>query len=679
MKNLKLTAWPVLAALLMGPAGVALAPAATGADASLIARADIFGNPTRTGAKVSPDGKWISFIAPRDGVLNVWVAPFGKLDEAKPITAATERPIRQHYWSADASRVIYLNDKGGDENFLLYSVDPATGEEKALTPFENTRAIPIGGSWTRPGEMLVGLNNRDPKWHDVYLLDIKTGELKLVLKNTEEYDSFTADDGLNLRFASKVTADGGSDVYALGADGKAELFTNIPSDDALTTALAGITTNGKTLYIAESRGRDKSAIVAIDLETKAQTVIAESDKADVAESITDPLSGRVLAYAVDYIKSDWTAVDDSVKGDIEFLNANLKGQWGVASQSKDNSLWIIVNDATTEPVAFYVYDRAAKTVTKLFTTRPNLEGAPLSPMHGVEIKTRDGLTLVAYLTLPKGADADGDGKPEQALPMVLNVHGGPWARDTYGYDPEHQWLANRGYAVLSVNYRGSTGFGKGFINAADREWGGKMHDDLIDAVKWAVDSGVAREDKVAIYGGSYGGYATLVGLTMTPKTFACGVDIVGPSNLETLIATIPPYWESFRQVFNRRVGDPSTPEGQSFLKSRSPLFLADKIERPLLVAQGANDPRVKQAEADQIVAAMKSASIPVTYVLYPDEGHGFAEPANRTSFYAISEAFLSECLGGTFEPVGGDFKGSSLEVKEGVDYVPGLKAALDAK
>jgi dipeptidyl aminopeptidase/acylaminoacyl peptidase len=297
-------------------------------------------------------------------------------------------------------------------------------------------------------------------------------------------------------------------------------------------------------------------------------------------------------------------------------------------------------------------------------------------MQSLEIKARDGLTLVSYLSLPPGSDANGDGVPESPVPMVLNVHGGPWGRDTYGFDNEHQWLANRGYAVLAVNFRASTGFGKSFVNAGNKEWAGKMHDDLLDAIDWAVKNKITTKDKIAIYGGSYGGYATLVGLTFTPDTFACGVDIVGPSNLNTLFASIPAYWKAFFEELASRVGDPRTEDGKKLLNERSPLTRADAIKKPLLIGQGANDPRVKQAEADQIVKSMKDKNLPVTYVLFPDEGHGFARPANRTSFYAVAEGFLAQCLGGRYEPVGNDFKGSTIKVLEGAQYVPGLVEAL---
>jgi dipeptidyl aminopeptidase/acylaminoacyl peptidase len=297
-------------------------------------------------------------------------------------------------------------------------------------------------------------------------------------------------------------------------------------------------------------------------------------------------------------------------------------------------------------------------------------------MHAPVVESRDGLNLVCYLSLPPGSDPDGDGRPSEPLPMVLYVHGGPWARDQWGLNPYHQWLANRGYAVLSVNYRGSTGFGKEFINAANGEWAGKMHDDLLDAVGWAIDEKIAIADKVAIAGGSYGGYATLVGLTFTPDVFACGVDIVGPSSLVTLLENVPEYWVPFMPVFKSRLGDVETKAGRAELLKRSPLTRVDQIRRPLLIAQGANDPRVKQLESDQIVAAMTEHEIPVTYVLYPDEGHGFRRPENRKSFNAVAEAFLAEQLGGRFEPVGDDFRGATIQVPTGADEVPGLADAL---
>ncbi len=642
----------------------------------LIPRAAIFGNPERAAGQISPDGKYLSFLAPRDGVLNVWVVERGRpLTEARPLTHEKTRPIRNYGWAANSVDIVYTNDKGGDENYLLYAVNAATGAERTLTDYKGVRVVIYGTSLARPDEVVIGVNDRDKAWHDPYLLNIRTGEKRKLLDNTERWSRFILDDALNVRFVTRSTKDGGFEVMRW-KDGKPEPFDVVGFEDAQTTEPRGITRDGRTLYWLESRGRNTSAVMAIDMATGAKRVIAEDPRADVGAAISEPSTGRVLAYSVNYLKREWRPIDPSIKADIDFLNANLKGQWSVQSQTRDGQVWLVGNDPVTSPGRVVVYDRKAKILSPLYVGRPQLEGKALPEMCPVEIRSRDGLTLVSYLSLPVGSDANGDCRPDRPLPMVLNVHGGPWGRDSYGYDPEAVWLANRGYATLQVNFRASTGFGKAFINKGDHEWGRKMHDDLIDAVDWAVKNNVARADKVAIYGGSYGGYAALWGMTNTPDRFACGVAIVAPSNLETLLASIPPYWEAFREQFMRRLGDNRTEEGRKLLKERSPLYYAGNIRKPLLIGQGANDPRVKVAEADQIVAAMEARKIPFTYVLYPDEGHGFARAPNRTSFYAVSEAFLSQCLGGRFEPVGNDFKGSSIQVPKGVDFTPGLKEAL---
>lgn len=654
---------------------VTAAPAA--AQDTLIPRQVLFGNPERASAQISPDGTRISFRAPRDGVMNVWVAPIANLAEAKPVTGETGRPIREYYWSQDSRYILYAQDKGGTEDFLLYATDPRTGTTRNLTPYEHTRVEIFGTSIKHPSEILIGLNNRDPKWHDVWRLNVETGKSVLVYKN-EGYSGFVADDDLHLRYATKDQPDGGFIVERFGPDGAMHPFMTIPGDDSLTTSVSNLDVSGTTLYGVDSRGRDKAALVSFDQKTGAPTVLAQSPDADIGGTFTDPATGKVLAYSVDYLKTQWKALDPAIAPDIDFIAAHAKGQWSIESASRDNRYWIVSNDPVTEPAQYLLYDRKAKSLGKLFITRPKLEGAPLSPMYPLVIKSRDGLDLVSYLTLPRGSAAEGQIRPAHPLPTVLYVHGGPWARDDYGFNPTHQWLANRGYAVLSVNYRGSTGFGKSFVNAGDREWGRRMHDDLIDAVDWAVKNGIAENDRIAIMGGSYGGYATLAGLTMTPKTFACGVDIVGPSNLQTLLGSVPPYWASFFENLARRVGDPRTPEGQKLLVERSPLTYAADIDRPLLIGQGANDPRVKRAESDMIVAAMKAKHIPVTYVLYPNEGHGFAVPENRISFDAVSEGFLAQCLGGRAEPIGNDFKGSTIAVLEGADRIPELKTAMAA-
>ena len=390
-----------------------------------------------------------------------------------------------------------------------------------------------------------------------------------------------------------------------------------------------------------------------------------------------PTEKTVEAVAFTYERKHWQVFDSAVAADFERLKTISPGDIAVVSRTLDDTQWIVAFRRDDAPSSFYRYDRRDGNAQFLFTTRRELEGVPLVPMHPVVITSRDGLSLVSYLSLPPGTDTDNDGRPTSPLPMVLQVHGGPWTRAVWGLDPTHQWLANRGYAVLDVNYRGSTGFGKDFVNAANLEWGRKMHDDLIDAVQWAIDQGIADPARVAIFGGSYGGYAALAGLTFTPDVFACAVDVVGPSNLITLINSFPPYWLPMIELWTARVGDHRTEEGRALLAERSPLTYVDRIRKPLLIAQGANDPRVKQAESDQIVQAMKEKDIPVTYVLYPDEGHGFARPENRLSFYAVAEGFLAQQLGGRIEPIGDAFEGASITVPAGAKNVPGLLQAFD--
>ena len=646
------------------------------ADFPLIPRDDLFGNPTRAGGQISPDGKWLSWLAPLDGVLNIWMAPKADPSAAKAMTAATDRPIRQYFWAGDAQSLLYIQDKAGDENFLLYRVDVASGAETTLTPFDNTRIQFVGGSHKHKDKILVGLNNRDPSMHDVYLLDVNTGALTEKLRNEEGYIGFESDDELVLRMAGRQNAEGGSDFFKI-AGGKIddEPFASTGLEDSLTTSPAGFTADGSVLYWIDSRKRDRAALIAENVATGGRTVVAEHDKADLGGTMRDTRTGVVQAWSANYLRREWHAIDPEIGKSLDFLAAELPGDFAVQSRTDEDDVWIIGNDPLTAPARTFIYDRTAGTLEPFYVSRPELEGAPLVPMYPREIASRDRLTLPSFLTLPPGTDDNADGVPEAPVPLVLLVHGGPWARDGYGFNPMHQWLANRGYAVLSVNFRGSTGFGKGFTNAGNLEWGAKMHDDLIDAVEWSIAEGIADRDKVAIMGGSYGGYATLVGLTFTPEVFACGVDIVGPSNLETLLETIPPYWKPMVKQFHQRMGNPETPEGLQLLKDRSPLHRAHEICRPLLIAQGANDPRVKQSESDQIVEAMERDGTPVTYVVFPDEGHGFARPENNLAFTAISENFLAECLGGRAEPVGEVLGKATAEIPTGKDHVKGLVTA----
>ena len=654
-------------------------PAAAAVTAPMIPRSAIFGNPSRSQGRISPDGQFVSWLAPRDGVLNIWVAPAANPEAARPLTAETGRGLQQYFWAPDSRHLLYVKDEGGNENFRLFVAPVEGGEPRALTPAEpNVRVQIQGVSRLRPDIVLIGRNNRNPQLFDLYEVNYRTGESRLILENPS-YGGFVVDRQLRPRFATQQAPGGASNVFRRTEAGAWEQVMSIPAEDSLTTALIGFNADGSALYMVDSRDRNTAALMRMNPATLQGEVIASNDRADVANAVIDPRTYEPLAWSANYTRSEWTPLDRQFGEDLAFLRSRLNGDLTFAGSTDDGNRMVVSVASAQNPAAFYIYDRRARTVTKMFDTRPDLADAPLQPMHPVVIPARDRMNLVSYLTLPPGSDANNDGVPERPLPMVLYVHGGPWARDQDGYNSIHQWLANRGYAVLSVNYRGSTGFGKEFVNAAVGEWSGKMHNDLIDAVDWAIARGVTGRDRVAIMGGSYGGYATLVGLTFTPDRFACGVDIVGPSNLATLIESFPPYWRPVLEgSFIRHIGDPANAEQRAAMMARSPITRVGDIRVPLLIGQGANDPRVVKAESDQIVAAMRQRGLPVTYLLYPDEGHGFNRPPNSMSFFAVTEAFLSRCLGGRFQPIGSDFQGSTVQVLEGADHVPGLREAAAA-
>lgn len=658
-----------------------LVAAALGAPAAALAaeppplapRTAFFGNPVKAAAQLSPDGRWLSWMAPKDGVLNVWVAPLNAPDQARVLTAETKRPVAGYGWAEDSSMVLYVTDNGGDENYQLYGVDAATGARRPLTQFQKTRVAVVGVSHDHPGRLLIQANNRDPRLFDVMSLDLKTGTITPVFRNDAGYAGYLGDRQLNVRIAERLRPDGALELYRI-ANGKAEdkPFETVPFEDDQTTGPRGFTRDGQTLYWLDSRGRDTAALYVQDVATGARTLLAEDPRADIGGALAAPQSGRIQAYEVSYPKPEWHAIDPAIKPDLDLLRARFGDDFSVGSRTWADDKWIVDVQGPTHPGEAWLYDRRPRRLTRLFVSRPELEQVALAPMTPVEIKARDGLTLVSYLTLPVGSDPTHSGRPTHPLPTVLVVHGGPWARDAYGYSTLHQWLANRGYAVLSVNFRGSVGFGKRFIAAADQQWGRKMQDDLIDAKDWAVKQGIAEPGKVAILGGSYGGYATLAALAFTPDAFACGVDEAGPSNLNTLLATVPPYWLPQIALFHKRMGDPSTPAGEALLKAASPVFAAADIRRPLLIGQGVNDPRVKQAEADQIVAAMKAHDIPVTYLLADDEGHGFQRPEDNLAFFGVAEQFLSKCLGGRAEPLGDVMKASDIHIESGGELIAGL-------
>jgi len=644
----------------------------------LIPRKVLFGNPERAAGEISPDGRWLGFVAPDEGVLNVFVAPREHPDQAKVITHDRKRGVRNFNFAYDGKHLLYPQDEGGNENFHIYSVDLDSGKQTDLTPFKNARADLGGLTPKHPHEVLINANDRNAKYFDPIRIDLRNGKRERLIKN-DSYAGFTTDDDFNLRLASKSLDDGSSEWFK--RSGKTwKPYGKVPQADSLSTNALGFTRDGKTLYVLDSRERDTAALFAVDWASGKRSVVHEDARADVGGILADPKTGVARAVSVDYLRTEWSVLDPAIQKDFDYLKTLGDGDINVVSQSDDDKYWVVVLTRSDASPKYYLYDRGAGKATFWFDVRPALAQQKLSVMHPVAIPARDGLKLVSYYTLPTEADPSGSGKSSHPLPMVLFVHGGPWGRDDYGYNAYHQWLANRGYAVLSVNYRASTGFGKAFVNAGDLQWGRKMHDDLLDAVDWAITQGITAKDKVAIMGGSYGGYATLAGVTMTPDTFACGVDIVGPSNLFTLLQSIPPYWTAFRAQFYTRMGNPDTEDGRKLLKERSPLTYADQIKKPLLIGQGKNDPRVNVNESEQIVKAMQAKSIPVTYVLYPDEGHGFRRPENNTSFNAVTEDFLaSKCLGGRVEPIGSDFAGSTITVPAGADLVPGLADALAAK
>ena len=655
-------------------AAVLLGAAAHAAPSPLISRDVLFGNPDRAGAQLSPDGKSISYLAAVDGVLNIWVGSASDPSAAKPVTQDTYRGIRAYFWAYTSQHIVYLQDRGGDENWRAYSVNLETGKEVDLTPLEGVRAQIQGVSPRFPEEILVGLNDRDPRFHDIYRIHLTSGERTLLEENTG-FIGYLSDQDYNVRLALGVTPQGNMEMKRRAGEAW-EPFLEIPTEDNLSTQPIGFDKSGKVFYMLDPRGRDTTVLKAIHLETGKEEVLASDDRTDVSGIMMHPTERTVQAVATTFTRREWTLLDKSIEGDLEKLRKGAEGDFNVTGRTQDDRYWMVAYVGDNGPVRYYRYDRKSGALDFLFNNRDALADLELARMHPRVISSRDGLELVSYLSLPPWTDLDGDGQPKEPLPMVLMVHGGPWSRDNWGFNSRHQWLANRGYAVLSVNYRGSTGFGKRFLNAADGEWSGKMHDDLIDAVDWAIEAKVADPDKVAIAGGSYGGYATLVGLTFTPDTFACGVDIVGPSNLITLIENAPPYWRPIMPMIGSRIGDISTPEGRRELRARSPLTHVEEIKKPLLIGQGANDPRVPQGESDQIVEAMLSREIPVTYVLYPDEGHGFRRPENSMSFNAVMEAFLAQHLGGRAEPFGDDFEGSTIQVPTGAEGIPGLEEKL---
>ena len=606
----------------------------------LIPRRILFGNPVKASPRISPDGTRLAYLAPVNDVLNVWVGDIGS-EESHPVTNDTERGIRFYFWAFDNKHILYVQDIGGNENWRLYATNLETRETRDLTPFEDVQVQIIDQDKHFPNEMLIAMNKENPQVHDVYHLDLTSGELTLVAQNPGNVAGWIVDTQFKVRGAMAARPDGGMDLLTRKTE-QAEWrhILGWDSDDALTSGGLFFSQDGESIYLQDSRSANAGRLIKLQLDTNEQSVIAEDPQYDVGDVMVHPDTYEIQAVAFNKDRVEWQVLDESIRLDFDRIHEIHQGDFSIVSRDNADETWIVAFIADNGPVPYYAYHRKSQSADFLFVNMPDLSEYTLAQMQPITYTARDGLTIHGYLTLPVG-------EQQSNLPLVVNVHGGPWARDSWGFNPEAQWLANRGYACLQINYRGSTGYGKDHLNAGDKEWGRKMHYDLVDGVEWAVQQGIADPQKVAIYGGSYGGYAALVGATFTPDLFTCAVDIVGPSNLITLIKTFPSYWSTALASFQKRVGNPDTEE--EFLKSRSPLFAADKIKIPLLIAQGANDPRVKQAESEQIVEAMKSKGINYEYMLFPDEGHGFAKPENRLKFYAAAEKFLAHNLGGRYE------------------------------
>ncbi|HIF91761.1 MAG TPA: S9 family peptidase [Myxococcales bacterium] len=657
------------------------------ADSDLISLDRLFSAQSYDALQISPDGSMVSYIGPLDGVPNIFVAPVADMEAARPVTDHKGRGIQSrdvsgnvlYRWTACGKFLVYPRDRDGDERWQLYRIDVATGESLNLTPFDGARAELLVSSGKRPDEILVSIDDRQAGVGDLYRIDLLSGERTLVEENPG-FVGYLADAELRPRVAAALGEAGRIALLKSSGDGDWAPLVEIPAKDvsaflaSIDQKIVRIDEKGEALFLYDSCDRDTAALVRIELESGQKTMIASDERVDIGGVLYHLTDGRPQAYATVWKRRRWNVLDEAIREDLDFLTGALDGDLDILSRSRDDGSWIVKYTLSHEPETFHLYDRSARTLRKLMTGTPELEGVEMAPMHPVVIPSRDGFDLVSYVTLPLGSDPDATGRPDKPVPLVLLVHGGPGdERAIYAYAPFLQWLSSRGYGSLYVNFRGSPGFGKRFMNAAVREWGGAMHDDLIDQVEWAIAEGITSRDRVAILGGSYGGYAALVGMTMTPDVFACGIDLVGPSSIEKPM----PHWTE--EGMAQSMGDPRTPEGRELLAARSPTNFADQIQHPILIGQGANDSRVPQDQSDQMVEIMTGQGAEVVYALYPDEGHGLNRHENNRSFWAIAEIFLARCLGGRYRPLADELEGSSLEVPVGVEHIPGLAEALERR
>ena len=619
----------------------------------LLDRELFFGDAEISGAQISPDGRYLAFIRPHRGVRNIWVKGIDQsFDDARPITA-DDKPVPGYFWSQDSRFVLYVQDRGGDENFHVWAVDPAAEPDadggvpaaRNLTDFDDVRAMLIAVPRNTPDRILVGLNDRDPALHDVYAVSIASGERELLIQNDVNVAGWSADLEGNVRLATRQTSDGGTEILAVNNGSLGEVVYECNWLESCGPMR--FHPDGQSVWFMSNKGDDIDLIglYVFDLETREKTLFERDPEGEVdfGGAVFHPVDDRLLATVYVGDRPRIYPHDDDFAADLEFLRRELpEGEIGLPSQTRDGGLALVSLSRDVDPGTIYLFNREQRTVEKLYRSRPEIPVEHMAEMRPIRFTARDGLEIPGYLSLPHGV-------PAENLAVVALIHGGPWARDTWGYRAQVQFLTNRGYAVFQPNFRASTGFGKEFLNAGNLEWGDAMQDDITDGVQYLIDQGIADPARVCIMGGSYGGYATLAGMVFTPELYACGVNIVGVSNLITLINSIPAYWGPIRQLFVMRMGDPDTDEGRARLERQSPINHVDNIQRPLLVIHGANDPRVRQAEADQIVVAMREAGLPVEYIVAPDEGHGFRGRENRLAMYARIEQFLASHLGGRYQ------------------------------
>lgn len=639
----------------------------------LIERDLFFGDPDIAGAQISPNGEYISFLKPYNNVRNIYVKKRGEpFEAARPVTA-DDRPVSGYFWSQDSRYILYVQDKGGNENFHVYAVDPDKAAQKEtgvppakdLTPVEGVRANIYAVPETIPDQIIVGLNQRDPSYHDVYHVSISTGERELVFENTQNIADFTFDLEGKLRLASRETEDGGTEILRFDEDMFKQIYTCGFEETCYTLRFHK---EGEKVYFVTNKGHvDLTRLTLLNPQT-GETELVEFDpekEVDFGGAFFDDRTDELVATVYVGDRKRIYPKTRKFKNDLAFLKKQLPdGELSISATSEDMRYFLVGLSSDIDPGSVYLYDRKAKTVDLLYRSRPELKSEHLAHMKALRYKARDGKEIPAYLTTPRGVKTE-------KLPTVMLIHGGPWGRDRWGYDPYAQFLANRGYAVMQPNFRGSAGYGKDFLNAGNKEWGaGVMQHDISDAVKFLIQEGYSDPDNIAIFGGSYGGYATLAGLTFTPELYTAGISYVGPSNLLTLLKSLPPYWEPIKKMFYKRVGNPNTPEGREQLRRQSPLFHVENIDDPVLVIQGANDPRVKKQESDQIIVAGREKGLDMSYLVAPNEGHGFRQLDNRLVVAAALEKFLAEQLNGRYQKeLAPDIEKRMQELKVDIDSV----------